>query len=209
MHADLHANPRSVDEVLKLVGLEDVAARRVKQLSGGQQRRLDVGVALVGRPVLVLLDEPTTGFDPEARRRAWTMVASLRDLGTTVLLTTHYMEEAQVLADRVVVLQHGRIVGEGTPQELAEQLHLTSTVRFRLPGDVSVGDVPLSHATDVAVDGDMVSARSEHATALLAELCGWAAARDTELEGLQVLAPTLEDSYLALTASDAATVVPS
>ena len=183
--AGYYRAPRDVDEVVALVGLEDKAGARVKSLSGGQKRRLDLGIALVGDPDLVFLDEPTTGFDPQARRAAWEMIRSLRSLGKTVLLTTHYLDEAEQLADRVAVLREGRIVRIGTPAELTTT-ELQTEISFRR-------------------DGEDVLIRTEEPTRLLAELTADAVARGEELEGLQVRRPSLEEVYLALTADEAET----
>jgi ABC-2 type transport system ATP-binding protein len=180
MFAGYYERPRNVDEVIALVGLDEKRDARVKTLSGGQKRRLDLGVALVGDPDLVFLDEPTTGFDPAARRAAWDMIRSLRSLGKTILLTTHYLDEAEQLADRLAVLRAGVIIREGTPAELTGGSTETE-VRYRKNGhDVVV------HTTDP--------------TRLLHELTGEALAEGTELEGLSVRRPTLEDVYLSLTA---------
>ena len=179
MFAGYYNRPRDVDEVIRLVGLEEKRDARVKTLSGGQKRRLDLGVALVGDPDLVFLDEPTTGFDPAARRAAWDMIRSLRSLGKTILLTTHYLDEAEQLADRVAVLREGRIVREGTPTELTGATNETE-VRFRR-------------------DGSEVVLRTTEPTRLLHELTEQALAEGRELEGLQVRRPTLEDVYLLLT----------
>ena len=180
MFAGYYEHPRNVDEVVALVGLAEKRDARVKTLSGGQKRRLDLGIALVGDPDLVFLDEPTTGFDPAARRAAWDMIRSLRSLGKTILLTTHYLDEAEQLADRLAVLRAGVIIREGTPAELTGGSTETE-VRYRKNGhDVVV------HTTDP--------------TRLLHELTAEALAEGTELEGLSVRRPTLEDVYLSLTA---------
>jgi len=184
--------------VLELVGLEDAADQRVRRISGGQQRRLDVGVALVGRPEVVLLDEPTTGFDPAARRRAWDVIEELARLGTTVLLTTHYMEEATRLADRVLVLGGGRVVGQGTPDQLARELQLDTMIRARVPVAVTGDDLPASLRAGLVEPGRF-ELQVESPTSVLAELCGWAMERDLPLEELDVRAPSLEEAYLALT----------
>jgi ABC-2 type transport system ATP-binding protein len=178
LFAGYYRQPRDVDEVIALVGLEEKRDARVKTLSGGQKRRLDLGVALVGDPTLVFLDEPTTGFDPAARRTAWEMIRSLRALGKTVLLTTHYLDEAQQLADRVAVLREGRIVSSGTPAELTGG-SLETEIRYRRNGEVVV-------------------LRTEEPTKVLHELTAQALAEGQELEGLEVRRPTLEDVYLAL-----------
>jgi ABC-2 type transport system ATP-binding protein len=178
MFAGYFETPRDVDEVIALAGLADKAGDRVKTLSGGQKRRLDLGVALVGDPELVFLDEPTTGFDPSARRTAWELVRSLRSLGKTIVLTTHYLDEAQQLADRVAVIREGRLVRIGTPQELIGVAPEVQ-VRYREDGR------------------DVVLTTSEP-TRLLAELTSAALADGRELEGLEVRRPTLEDVYLEL-----------
>src|SRR5256884_194484 len=177
--AGYYQRPRDVDEVIDLVGLAEKRDARVKTLSGGQKRRLDLGVALVGDPELVFLDEPTTGFDPAARRAAWEMIRSLRSLGKTILLTTHYLDEAEQLADRVAVLREGRIIREGTPAELTGGTQETE-VRYRR-------------------DGHEVVVRTTEPTKLLHELTEQAVAEGPELEGLTGRRPTLEDVYLHLT----------
>jgi ABC-2 type transport system ATP-binding protein len=179
MFAGYYREPRDVDEVIDLVGLGSKRDARVKTLSGGQKRRLDLGVALVGDPDLIFLDEPTTGFDPAARRAAWELIRSLRSLGKTILLTTHYLDEAEQLADRVAVLREGRIIREGTPAELTGDTSETE-VRYRL-------------------DGHEVVIHTTEPTKVLQELTSTALAEGRELEGLTVRRPTLEDVYLALT----------
>jgi ABC-2 type transport system ATP-binding protein len=173
-----YERPRDVDEVVELVGLAEKADARVRTLSGGQKRRLDLGLALVGDPELVFLDEPTTGFDPAARRTAWEMIRSLRSLGKTVLLTTHYLDEAQQLADRVAVLREGRIVTIGTPAELTGG-SVEAEIRYRR-------------------DGEQVVVRTPEPTRVLHELTAAALAEGRELDGLEVRRPTLEEVYLAL-----------
>ena len=180
--AGYYEHPRDVDEVIELVGLVEKRDARVKTLSGGQKRRLDLGVALVGNPDLVFLDEPTTGFDPAARRAAWEMIRSLRSLGKTVLLTTHYLDEAEQLADRVAVMREGRIVTIGTPREL------TSADR----------EVEVRYHRN----GEEVLLRTSEPTRVLNELTGAALARGEELERLEVRRPTLEEVYLALVSED-------
>jgi ABC-2 type transport system ATP-binding protein len=182
MFAGYYDRPRDVDEVIELVGLEEKRDARVKTLSGGQKRRLDLGVALVGDPDLVFLDEPTTGFDPAARRAAWDMIRALRSLGKTILLTTHYLDEAEQLADRVAVLREGQIIREGTPAELTGATNETE-VRYRQ-------------------DGHEVVIHTTEPTRLLQELTAAALAEGREVEGLQVRRPTLEDVYLSLTAPE-------
>jgi ABC-2 type transport system ATP-binding protein len=176
--AGYYTRPRDVDEVIELVGLAEKRDARVKTLSGGQRRRLDLGVALVGDPDLVFLDEPTTGFDPAARRAAWEMIRSLRSLGKTVLLTTHYLDEAEQLADRVAVLRSGRIVRVGTPRELTSGTPEVE-IRYRR-------------------NGEELLVRTAEPTRVLHELTSAAVARGEELERLEVRRPTLEEVYLAL-----------
>jgi ABC-2 type transport system ATP-binding protein len=182
LYAGYFQSPRPIEEVVELVGLQGKADDRASRLSGGQQRRLDVGMALVGDPELLFLDEPTTGFDPSARRQAWEVIAGLRDLGKTVFLTTHYMDEAQRLADRVTIIAAGEIVARGTPEDLGDRESAAATIRYRSGGR----DVELETTTLV---------RTLH------ELTGEALARGEELEGLEVTRPSLEDVYLELTAA--------
>jgi ABC-2 type transport system ATP-binding protein len=178
--AGYYSRPRDADEVVELVGLTEKRDVRVRKLSGGQQRRLDLGIALVGDPQLIFLDEPTTGFDPGARRTAWDTIRNLRALGKTVLLTTHYLDEAEQLADRVAVLRDGVIVREGRPSDLTGGA-VETEIRYRRGGEAVVE-------------------RTQDPTRRLHELTAEALARGEELEGLEVLRPTLEDIYLELTA---------
>jgi ABC-2 type transport system ATP-binding protein len=178
LFAGYYARPREIDEVIELVGLGEKRDARVRTLSGGQKRRLDLGVALVGNPDLVFLDEPTTGFDPAARRAAWDLIRSLRSLGTTILLTTHYLDEAQQLADRVAVLRDGVIVRQGTPGELIGDSGLTE-IRYHR-------------------DGETVVVETSDPTRVLNELTAEALAEGRELDHLEVRRPTLEDVYLEL-----------
>ena len=196
--AGYYRRPRPVDEVVGLVGLQEAADRRVRALSGGQRRRLDVGLALVGDPELVFLDEPTTGFDPAARRQAWEVIGGLRELGKTVLLTTHYMDEAQTLADRVAIIAAGRIVAEGTPADLAAAQHVTR-IRFTLPAEVVPADLPRVSG-GVATRGRNVEISTKDPTHDLLALTMWGAGRGAgSLDGLAVTRPSLEDIYLTLT----------
>src|SRR3954447_17417921 len=176
LYAGYFRRPRPTEEVIALIGLEGKADERASRLSGGQQRRLDVGMALVGDPELLFLDEPTTGFDPSARRHAWDVIAGLRDLGKTVFLTTHYMDEAQRLADRGTIIAAGQIVARGTPADLGNRAGGETTIRYRLDGR----EVSLQTATPVQA---------------LNELTGEALAKGEELEGLEVTRPSLEDVY--------------
>jgi ABC-2 type transport system ATP-binding protein len=199
LYAGYYPNPRSVDEVIDLVGLREKRATKVVRLSGGQQRRLDVAIALAGDPELLFLDEPTTGFDPGARRNAWEIVRNLTSLGKTILLTTHYMDEAQHLADRVAVIAKGEIVAEGHPDDIGGRREAETTIRFVRPD----GDLPPVAAS--ADPNGVVEIRTSSPTRVLHELTAWATSRDVELEALQVLQPTLEDVYLELTGGDAGT----
>jgi ABC-2 type transport system ATP-binding protein len=177
--AGYYANPRDPADVIEIVELTEKANARVRTLSGGQQRRLDLGLALVGDPELIFLDEPTTGFDPGARRTAWQTIANLRELGKTILLTTHYLDEAEQLADRVAVLRNGEIIREGTPADLRGG-DVETEIRYRRAGEA-------------------ITERTREPTTRLNELTTEALARGEELEGLEVRRPTLEDVYLELT----------
>jgi ABC-2 type transport system ATP-binding protein len=199
LYARYYPSPRDVDEVVDLVGLSEKRTTRVLKLSGGQQRRLDVAIALAGDPELLFLDEPTTGFDPGARRNAWEIVRNLTELGKTVFLTTHYMDEAQYLADRVAVIAKGRIVAEGPPTTLGDRHLGRSVIRFRRPP----GDLPSVLATGAATPSEEIELTVTDPTRALHELTSWAVGRGIELEGLQVTRPTLEDVYLELTGGQA------
>jgi ABC-2 type transport system ATP-binding protein len=179
LFAGYYKRPRAIGDVVELVGLEEKRDTLVRSLSGGQRRRLDLGLALVGDPEIVFLDEPTTGFDPEARRRAWQTIASLRDLGKTILLTTHYLEEAERLSDRVAVVRDGEIVALGPPSQLTATLPATE-IRYRR-------------------NGQEVVLQTEEPTKVLHELTSEALATGHELEGLEVRRASLEDVYLSLT----------
>jgi ABC-2 type transport system ATP-binding protein len=189
------------DDVIELVGLADRASARVATLSGGQQRRLDLALGIAGNPDLVFLDEPTTGFDPAARRQSWELISNLRSLGTTILLTTHYMDEAQHLADRVVVLARGRVIADGAPDALGHRAD-AAVVAFRLPAGAGAAELPLP--AGATVQERRVRFRSAAPARDLAPVLAWAAARDTELDGLTVTRPNLEDVYLELTEEVAA-----
>ncbi len=204
-----YPHPSNVDEVMALVGLEEKRRARLRTLSGGQQRRLDLAMGLIGDPDLIFMDEPTTGFDPSARRASWVIIRNLCSLGKTVLLTTHYMDEAQHLADRVAVIAGGRFVAEGTPDSLGGRNQAAVTIRFALPEGVAVEELPVPGRTDQAA-GDVVIETHEP-TVILARLTGWAVGRQLELPGLTVNRPTLEDVYLQLAGTDssASTVTPA
>jgi ABC-2 type transport system ATP-binding protein len=191
-HSEYYRHPRAVDEVVGLVGLEEKADSRVRTLSGGQKRRLDVALGLVGDPELLFLDEPTTGFDPSARRQAWGLVERLGQLGKTVLLTTHYMDEAQVLADRVVVIAGGVVVAEGSPETIGGREQAATVISFTLPAGVA--GPPLG----AAADGRRWELASPDPTRDLHQLTSWALERGVALDGLRVARPSLEDVYLRL-----------
>ena len=200
-----YPHPRPLDELLGLVDLKEQAGVRVGKLSGGQRRRLDLAVGLAGDPDLLFLDEPTTGFDPGARRQAWEVVRKLTGLGKTVLLTTHFMDEAQYLANRLAVMVAGRIVAEGTPEEVVARRSTATIVRIRLPQ----GAPPLPSEFRSAAargrpdggeaSGSMIELRTDEPTAFLNRLTAWALASGFVFEELTVARPSLEDTYLALT----------
>jgi ABC-2 type transport system ATP-binding protein len=195
-NAGYYPSPRPVDEVLDMVGLAGKAEARVKTLSGGQQRRLDVGLGIVGNPELLFLDEPTTGLDPSGRRDSWDLIRKLASEGTTVLLTTHYMDEVEALADQVAVLNNARIVATGTPASLGGRDAGAVTIRFVLPDGISASDLPVPvHAES---DGH-VEIHTEDELPVLHALSGWALDRNLRLPGLSVARTTLEDVYLQLT----------
>jgi ABC-2 type transport system ATP-binding protein len=196
LYAGYYPAPRDVDETMALVELTGQADQRATTLSGGQRRRLDVALALIGDPELIFLDEPTTGFDPAARRTAWALIGGLRDLGKTVFLTTHYMEEAERLADRIAVIAAGEIVAQGTPQTLAGRQLQAAQIVFTPPA----ADLPaaLAGRAEAMSDGRMLLS-SGTVAADLHQLAGWALERGLELDDLQVTRPTLEDVYLQLT----------
>jgi ABC-2 type transport system ATP-binding protein len=192
-----YPTPRPVEEIVDVVGLREKRDVRVAKLSGGQQRRLDVAIALAGDPTLLFLDEPTTGFDPSARRNAWEVVRNLEALGKTIFLTTHYMDEAQYLAKRVAVIAAGTIVAEGPPSTLAGRDTASTIVTFRLPA--GAGDPPPGLGAMVAAPDRRVEIRTEDPTRTLYELTRWAVTAGIELEALHVTRPTLEDVYLEIT----------
>jgi ABC-2 type transport system ATP-binding protein len=200
LYASYYPSPRDVDEVVELVGLAEKRDTRVLKLSGGQQRRLDVAIALAGDAELLFLDEPTTGFDPGARRNAWEIVRNLTVLGKTVFLTTHYMDEAQHLADRVAVIAKGRIVAEGPPATLGDRHLAKSVIRFRPP---PAGGLPPEIASIATTANDELELTVTDPTRVLHELTSWAVGRGVELESLEVSRPTLEDVYLELTGGEA------
>jgi ABC-2 type transport system ATP-binding protein len=197
----LYPSPKDVDEIVDVVGLSEKKDTRVGKLSGGQQRRLDVAVALAGDPELLFLDEPTTGFDPAARRGAWEIVRNLRSLGKTILLTTHYMDEAQTLADEVAIISRGLIVAQGPPRTLGGRDAAATRLRFRLPE--GAGDLPDGIRPAATVVDGTVELTTDDPTGTLHELTGWALERGIRLDELEVARPSLEDVYLSITEEDA------
>jgi ABC-2 type transport system ATP-binding protein len=197
--AGFYPSPRSVSEVIDLVGLDEKADSRVNKLSGGQQRRLDVAYGIIGNPRLLFLDEPTTGFDPSARRGAWDLVKDLRTLGTTIMLTTHYMDEAQELADNIVVIGKGKVLAEGTPDSLGGRDTAAAHIRFRLPDGVDPSSLPIETTTDIH---GFCTLTSDDDIRVLHTLTGWSIKYDVPLEGLVSTRPTLEDIYLSLVGHD-------
>jgi ABC-2 type transport system ATP-binding protein len=198
LYAGYFPHPRNVDEVIDLVGLSEKRDTRVNQLSGGQQRRLDVAIALAGDPELLFLDEPTTGFDPSARRNAWGIVKNLADIGKTVWLTTHFMDEAQFLADRVAVIARGEIVAEGPPNTLAGRDQMMARIRFRL----SNGALEPPQFGQRSIGDGWLEIRVDDPTLPLRDLTSWAIDKGVALDGLEVHRPTLEDVYLDLTGAE-------
>ncbi|HET6830960.1 MAG TPA: ABC transporter ATP-binding protein [Solirubrobacterales bacterium] len=198
MYAGYYRDPRPVEATIDLVGLAEKADERAGRLSGGQQRRLDVAVALVGDAELLFLDEPTTGFDPSARRAAWAVIEGLRDLGKTVMLTTHYMDEAQALADRVAVITAGEIIAAGTPDDLGGRRHADSLISFDLPAAAAVSAVRGAVTGEWTQSNGRLALRSADPTRSLHELTAWALDHDVRLGGLEVTRPSLEDVYLDL-----------
>ena len=191
------AYSRNLDknELVEIVGLTDKADARIGTLSGGQKRRLELALGIVGDPELIFLDEPTTGFDPSARREAWAVIDNLRNLGKTILLTTHYMDEAQNLADRVAVISDGVIVAEGTPETIGGRELSATRITFRAP-------IGTSFPFDATVDGGVVTIEAQDPTTDVHRITGWAIENGVELEDLTVMRPSLEDVYLALTKED-------
>ncbi|RLE12426.1 MAG: ABC transporter ATP-binding protein [Actinobacteria bacterium] len=200
LYGSMYPNRRRTGELIELVGLEEKTNSRIKTLSGGQRRRLELALGIVGDPELIFLDEPTTGFDPSARRQAWSIVENLTSLGKTVLLTTHYMDEAQYLADRVAVIARGKIVAEGTPDTLGGRETAKTLITFQ-SNDQSIDGLP---SDDVSLsENGRVTVRSANPTSDLYRITGWAIDHGVELAGLSVSRPSLEDVYLELTGEKA------
>jgi ABC-2 type transport system ATP-binding protein len=205
MYAGYYPKPLGIQRVLELTGLTEKAGSRCDQLSGGQQRRLDVALALIGDPELIFLDEPTTGFDPTARRQAWEVISGLRDLGKTVFLTTHFMDEAEALADRIIILAAGKIVASGTPQTIGGRAAGATVITFTLPEGMTAGDVP-SLPGQLTPPGPPAHGRAElqvtEPVPALHALSAWAVERQLPLHDITVARPSLEDIYLKLTAEN-------
>jgi ABC-2 type transport system ATP-binding protein len=195
-NAGFYPSPRPVDEVIELIGLGEKRDAKVKTLSGGQQRRLDVGLGIIGNPELLFLDEPTTGLDPAARRTSWELIQHLASEGTTVMLSSHYMDEVEALADQAAVLRDGEIVAAGPPASIGGRDVSAVTIRFSMPDGLPVADLPIA---PTSVDGTEVVFHTEDELKVLSVLVSWALAQDVRLPGLSVNRITLEDVYLRLT----------
>ncbi len=195
-NAGFYPAPRPIDEVIELVGLGEKADARVKRLSGGQQRRLDIGLGIIGRPELLFLDEPTTGLDPGARRTTWELIRTLAGEGTTVLLSSHYMDEVEALAKSVAVLRRGSVVASGPPASLGGRDRGQVTIRFTLPAGVAHSDLPVAPTRS---NGTSIEIITTDEITVLNQITGWALQRKEALMGLDVTRTTLEDVYIALT----------
>jgi ABC-2 type transport system ATP-binding protein len=203
LFSSFYPTPRPIDATIELAGLADVPDTRVGRLSGGQRRRVDVAVGIVGNPELIFLDEPTTGFDPTARRAAWSMIEELSRLGKTVLLTTHYMDEAQRLADRIGILRDGDLVAVGSVEEIGAGLRAEAIIRFRIPDGIDVPVIAAEAESPVDVSGDTATIRAVEPQQVLYRLTSWAEHERIQLRGLEVSRPTLEEMFLELTANEA------
>jgi ABC-2 type transport system ATP-binding protein len=199
-----YSTSRPVDETIDLVGLAEKRNARISRLSGGQKRRVDVALGLIGDPELVFLDEPTTGFDPAARREAWGMIEGLKELGKTIVLTTHYMDEAQHLADRLLIIRSGEVVATGTAEELSRELHHSAVISFRLPGGISPAAVESEAEVELKLTGVLVTIETDRPQRELFRLTRWAEERGVELGDLSVRRPSLEDVFLELTREESA-----
>jgi ABC-2 type transport system ATP-binding protein len=204
LFASFYPHPRCVDDTIELAGLGPKRDSLVGALSGGERRRVDVALGIVGDPDLLFLDEPTTGFDPSARRDAWTMIDGLRELGKTIVLTTHYMDEAQRLADRVAIMRGGELVAVGTVEDIGRAMGTGVIVRFRLPAGVAADVIAAATHARVETAGDEATIRAADAQRVLYLLTGWAEREGRRLEGLEVLRPRLDDMFLELMSAEAA-----
>ncbi len=202
MFADLYAEPREVSEVLDLVGMSRMGSARIAGLSGGERRRVDVALGLVGNPELLFLDEPTTGFDPASRRKAWRMIDDLRELGVTILLTTHYMDEAEALADRLLILKQGQVVATGTYDELVRAHGAGTTISFRLPPELDVDTVRTATGGDYRLDAGRASLATPDPQRELYRLTAWADEAAATLAEIEVTRTSLEDVFLSVGAQD-------
>ncbi|MGA8746957.1 MAG: ABC transporter ATP-binding protein [Solirubrobacterales bacterium] len=202
LFSSFFSSPRPVAETIELVGLAEKRDARIGTLSGGQKRRVDVACGIIGDPDLIFLDEPTTGFDPSARREAWKMIEGLKELGKTVFLTTHYMDEAQHLADRVAILRDGRLVAEGSTEELGSSLGQRTVVRFQLPPGAGTDDLGSRVSAGLEISGNEASFATNEPQGDVYRLLGWAEERGIELGALEVRRPSLEDIFLKLTSAE-------
>jgi ABC-2 type transport system ATP-binding protein len=202
MYAGYYPRPLPMGRALELVGLTSKAGDRCDRLSGGQLRRLDMALALIGDPELVFLDEPTTGFDPSARHAAWEVISGLRELGKTIFLTTHYMEEAEALADHIMIIAAGKVVASGTPETIGGRATDATTISFTLPAGLTTADLPVLPVPVTAGPGGKAEIVCEQPVPVLAPLTAWAAQRRYPLADLAVHRPTLEEIYLRLTEED-------
>ena len=202
LYSSFYTKPRPIAEVVALVGLAGREDSRLGTLSGGQRRRADVAIALIGDPDLIFLDEPTTGFDPTARREAWKTISGLKDLGKTILLTTHYMDEAQHLSDRVAIIRGGEIIAEGGPQDIGRDQAAKTRISFRLPVGVDPQTISAQSGAEVTVSGSMASLVVENAQQTLLALTTWADRENVELAAIEVNQPTLEDVFIELTSPE-------
>ena len=198
MYGGYYPRTRPIDEVLNLVGLASKAEARVETLSGGQKRRLDLALGLIGDPELIFLDEPTTGFDPAARRQAWSAIRELTQQGRTILLTTHFMDEAQALADRIAVIARGRVVATGTPEDLGGRDRAQTRITFSTPEGMTDRALPDLGEATVSREGEHIVIETDHGLRVTHSLTGWALERSLELHNFTVSQPSLEDTYLAL-----------
>jgi ABC-2 type transport system ATP-binding protein len=203
MFAGFYRAPRPVVDTIRLAGLDDVRDRRAGTLSGGERHRLDVAVGIVGDPELIFLDEPTTGFDPSARHAAWSTIADLRELGKTILLTTHYMDEAQRLADRIAIMRAGELAATGTLDQIGSQLSAAAFVRFRVPEGVAIAAIVAAAGAPVDVEHEIATIRADDPQQILYRLLTWAEGEQLALTRLEVSRPTLEDMFLELTTEGA------